>query len=154
MKCVLTLILSSVFSFSVMACSCAMTEGSLSDLVRQAHHQADVVVLARAERVEEQVPMEKKQQHQIRFQELQQTQFVSLKSWKGTFPARFYTRIETSCCVCGYKFKEGREYLLYLTGPDLQGMYQTNICSRTRVADIQATDEIKVLDQLFPSSHP
>jgi len=149
MKKCLSWVLLLLFSHPSWACSCANSELDFEQQVQQAYKQAGVVVLAKAERVTDFVPDPDKQG--FRFRERQTTQFVSLKSWKGNFPARFSTQIETTCCVCGYRFKAGTKYLLYLSGPDEQGAFQTNTCSRTKVADEFARDEIQLLDTLYAS---
>lgn len=147
MKTFVAWILLLLFSQPAWACSCASSDLSFEQQVQQAYQQAKVVVLAKAERVRDLVP--DPQEEGFRFREKQVTQFVSLKNWKGLSPGRFRTEIETTCCVCGYRFKAGTKYLLYLSGPNEQGAFQTSICSRTKVADKFAQDEIDLLDKLY-----
>jgi hypothetical protein len=117
------------------ACSCYFPEGSLRELVTQAYGQASAVLVARAESVED-VGLPRTRQR---------TRFVAIESWKGKHGDRFITDIEVMCCVCGYSFMEGREYLLYLYGPDEDGSYKTNTCSRTRPVTPELAVEIEVL---------
>jgi hypothetical protein len=147
----IVLIITLLATSSAYSCSCMMEQGSLEDKVLNAYQSASAVLLAKAETVENIKPWvaevwsEEKGHHKQTRYELQRTQFVALESWKGEHGKRFFTEVEIICCVCGYHFKEGREYLLYLYGPDERGYYSASSCSRTTQMSEKASEEIQIL---------
>ena len=141
-----------VVSMSAFSCSCAVREGSTEELVKLSLDEASSVVLATVEGIEQKdygMP-EGPIAPGSNFGRIDLTHFSEVKSWKGDHAKHFYTRIEVSCCMCGYVFEVGKTYLLYLHGPDNEGYYVTGICSRT-AHESDALDDIKVLDSAVPN---
>ncbi len=134
------------------ACSCIFEDLPLEESVSQSLSRVSSVVLAEAIHVKE---------NEVRIPSDEPiapgtdlggdiTQFEEIQTWKGVHGKSFHTKINTTCCMCGYSFKEGEAYLLYLSGPDEEGYYSTNSCSRTRPR-YGAEEEIDVLNQLAPN---
>ena len=138
-------------SWNALSCSCMRQEGSLEENVASSLSSATAVVWARAEVIENIEPYEaevwseEKGLHTEKLYQKQRTQFVALESWKGSHGKRFFTEVEILCCMCGYSFVEGEEYLLYLYGPNKDGYYHASTCSRTKIINSKSQDEIEVL---------
>ncbi len=150
-----------LFFFSIMAacskaiaCSCAFHDGSIEEAVTESYENASAVVLATAEHVENLEPFvadvwsEEKGHHKKTYYNSQRTQFVAVKSWKGEHGNRFFTEIVIACCMCGYSFEEGENYLLYLHGPDKNGSFSTSSCSRTKKETDKVKKELKILNKI------
>ncbi len=75
------------------------------------------------------------------------TRFAVRKSWKGQLAGEIQTRIIVECCLCGAQFEDDREYLLFLTGPDIEGFFSTNICALNRRAE-DSQEEQEVLNSI------
>lgn len=142
-------------SANAMSCSCISEHGSLEAQVTAAFSSASHVVWAKAESTQDMsfdqqdTSNTKKTNANSNRPEKQRTKFVSIESWKGAHPKRFSTEITTICCVCGYRFVEGTEYLLYLyNGPNKEGYYRTSICTRTKPMTSATSQEIKLLREL------
>ncbi|TRW49444.1 hypothetical protein FM042_00845 [Aliidiomarina halalkaliphila] len=135
-----------------MACSCAFHEGTLEEAVMDAYQGAVVVVLATAERIERLEPREgdawnqELGAHRRTYHDRQKTHFVTKQTWKGDHGPTFTTDIVTACCLCGYVFREGQTYLLYLYGPNEDGYFSTSTCSRTKIASDDIDKELEILD--------
>jgi hypothetical protein len=130
------------------ACSCMSPSLNHYDAVRSAYESADSVVIATAENiVQTDIPYSDRD-GSTAVGEV--TEFVSVSSFKGSHGKRFYTRIITACCMCGFVFEIGRTYLLYLVESREPGYYTTSICSRTEVVEM-AADDIAVLESLAPN---
>ncbi len=71
--------------------------------------------------------------------------------WKGDIGDRTLVRTAFTCCLCGFTFETGEEYLVYAVfGED--GTLRTSLCTRTRrLAD--ATHDPVVLGELKPVSN-
>jgi len=115
------------------------------DAVEEAYLAYDSVVLAKVVSVESgSFPLHPELKELLLSGEI--TTFALEHAWKGDPAVTFRTRIVTQCCFCGMSFVVGEHYLLYLTGPDDDGFYDTSSCSRSaRSAD--AGDDIAVLEQ-------
>jgi hypothetical protein len=129
-------------------------EGSLVDQVTSSVSSSSAVVWARAESTEDIEPYEtevwseEKGKRKETYYEKQRTQFVAIESWKGLHGKRFFTEVEVVCCVCGYRFVAGEEYLLYLYGPDKNGYYHASTCSRTKIISSTSREEIEILRKI------
>ncbi len=154
MRLVLIFLVLTIASAKAMACSCAIQDISIEEAVFDSFKRADVVVLATAENVENRETFEsevyslEKGHHKETYYNLQRTQFVAVKSWKGAHAKRFYTEIVIACCMCGYIFEEGKNYLLYLYGPDKNGYFSTSSCSRTQRESEAIKEEIEILNKI------
>ncbi|UAL42406.1 hypothetical protein K8B83_16320 [Shewanella inventionis] len=154
MKNVLVLLLLMLATTKAVACSCAFHDGTLEEAVIESYQNASAVVLATAEHVENLEPFvsdvwsEEKGHHKETYYNKQRTQFVALKSWKGEHGKRFFTEIVIACCMCGYSFEEGENYLLYLHGTDKNGYFSTSSCSRTKKATAKIEMELEILSKI------
>jgi hypothetical protein len=141
-------------SDSVFSCSCYFQEGSLEENVASSLLSASAVVWAKAESTEniepyeERVWSENNGERKNTLYRKQRTHFSVIESWKGMHEERFITEIEVVCCVCGYRFKDGEEYLLYLSGPNDDGYYHASSCSRTKKVTSQFREEIDILRKM------
>jgi hypothetical protein len=148
-------LLALIFSSShVLACSCMFHEGSLEEQVTSSLSSSSAVVWARAESTEDIEPYEtevwseEKGKRKETYYQKQRTQFVAIESWKGLHGKRFFTEVEVVCCVCGYRFIEGEEYLLYLYGPNKDGYYHASTCSRTKIINSKSLEEMEILRKI------
>jgi hypothetical protein len=135
-----------------LACSCIFEERGLEEAVQDSLHQASSVVLAQAVHVKQNntpIPTDASIGPDFDWGG-DITQFNEIQSWKGEHGKSFHTKINTMCCMCGYSFEAGKEYLLYLYGPNDDGYYSTSICSRTKPKD-HAEEEIQVLNRIAPN---
>ncbi len=134
------------------ACSCMFEDLPLEESVGKSLSGASSVVLAKAIYVEENETRVPSDEPIAPGTDLggDITQFEEIQSWKGVHGKSFHTKINTMCCMCGYSFREGESYLLYLSGPDEEGYYSTSTCSRTRPR-YGADEEIEVLNRLVPN---
>lgn len=136
------------------ACSCAFNDLSIEEAVAESYKNASAVVLATAEHVENFEPLvydvwsQEKGHHKKTYYNSQRTQFVAVKSWKGDHAKRFITEIVVSCCMCGYSFGEGQNYLLYLYGPDKNGYFSTSSCTRTKREAANIKNELDILNKI------
>ena len=124
------------------ACSCRPDSGTEAEQVAEALKSASVVFLGRItssamESWQERMPLT----------EVQKTKFRVTRQWKGVAQQVFELHIDVQCCVCGYEFPKTGEFLVYASGPDAEGYFQTNICTRTKPAS-EAMKEIEILDEL------
>jgi hypothetical protein len=53
------------------------------------------------------------------------------KSYKGAETSIITVSTTNACCICGYPFKVGEEYLVYASGSDSKAL-RASICSRTK----------------------
>lgn len=65
--------------------------------------------------------------------------FTVYKSWKGAETKSVTVRTTNICCICGFPFKIGKEYLVYAAGSDSKSL-SASICSRTKTLDAAAED--------------
>ena len=61
-----------------------------------------------------------------------------LEVWKGDIPARTEVYTANECCVCGFPFELGKDYLIY-AGRASRGALAVSLCSRTR--ELSKADE-------------
>ncbi|PCK07611.1 MAG: hypothetical protein COA42_13360 [Alteromonadaceae bacterium] len=154
MKYAIVLFLIMITAPKAIACSCAFHDGSLEEAVTDSYKNASAVVLATAEHVENFEPLisdvwsEDEGHQKETYYNSQRTQFVALKSWKGEHGKRFFTEIVITCCMCGYRFEEGENYLLYLYGPDKKGNFGTSSCSRTKRETVKIEQELEILNKM------
>ncbi|PCK06950.1 MAG: hypothetical protein COA42_16795 [Alteromonadaceae bacterium] len=154
MRKILLFLLLTVAAVKTMACSCAFQDTLIEEAVLDSYKRAAAVVLATAEHVENLEPFvaevysADKGHHKETYHNSQRTQFVALKSWKGEHGKRFFTEIFIACCMCGYSFEEGENYLLYLYGPDKNGYFSTSSCSRTKRETNEINKEIEILNKI------
>ena len=142
-------------SANAMSCSCIREHGNLEDQVAAAFASATIVVWAKAESTQDNSKSKLESSNNVQsikssdhFQK-QRTTFVTIESLKGDPPERFATEVVIVCCVCGYRFTEGKEYLLYLhNGPNKEGYYHANICTRTKAMTSAAMEEVEILRKL------
>ncbi len=140
-------------SIEAHSCSCVQDKGDLEEVVASSYRNSSSVLLAKVESIENINPTEKILEKNYKFSrvinyERQRVRFVALESFNGKHGKRFFT---DSKVKCGYHFVKKAEYLLYLKGPDINGYYQTNICSRTKPITINASDEIDILRRMSAS---
>lgn len=120
------------------ACSCAAPPEDLTESVTQSLEDADIVFLGNVDSVSTAQEADKHTGAKI-----QTTTFHVLESWKGEEGTRITTKIDIQCCVCGYRFRKNKEYLVF--GYSLEdGNYSTSICSLTG----QAARSKKVIEKL------
>lgn len=67
--------------------------------------------------------------------------------WKGEIEDLAIVTTAFTCCVCGFRFEIGEEYLIYAYDQD--GVYRTSICDRTKVLG-DAGDDLEQLGHLRP----
>lgn len=139
MKKIALLLLLMTVTGSAVACKCLSPKGPMEDDVKTSFNNASSVVLATAEQVEDIEPLSTGQYMS------QRTKFTAVESWKGSHGKEFFTEIVTVCCKCGYHFQAGINYLLYLSGPDQNGNYNTSTCSRTKREVDGIKQELEVL---------
>ncbi len=118
------------------ACSCREYSDDLELEVYRAYVKSQAVVLAKAVNVKVEGDIEI-------------TEFITVRAWKGIQTNRFYTEINTMCCICGTSFTKGKEYLLYLSGPDDKGYFRTSMCTRTRPFSNALIPEIEILAKIW-----
>lgn len=63
--------------------------------------------------------------------------FKVAKVWKGVTTETVVVSTINVCCICGYEFKVGKQYLVYAGGNE---SLSTNICTRTRQLKYAAGD--------------
>ena len=68
--------------------------------------------------------------------------------WKGAFGTQADVYTANECCICGFAFELGKEYLVYAYRPR-SGRLHTSICSRTR-AIAQAEADLEALGPGMP----
>ncbi len=69
--------------------------------------------------------------------------FKVIKSWKGITTEEAIVHTAHICCICGFPFKVGKEYLVYAYGEKGLG---TDICTRTRRLQY-ASEDVKFLGE-------
>lgn len=70
--------------------------------------------------------------------------------WKGDTGEDIVIYTAYTCCVCGYAFQLGEEYLIYAFAED-DGTLRTSICSRTMLLSA-ASEDLAALGDLKPQS--
>lgn len=65
--------------------------------------------------------------------------FAVLRAWKGASANRIVVSTTNVCCICGYPFEVGGEYLVYASGESV-GDLRTSICTRTKKLNDAAED--------------
>ncbi len=120
------------------SCSCAGYSDDLELEVYRGYVSSSAVVLAKA------INIERNEEDEIEV-----TKFITVKAWKGISEQHFYTKIYTICCACGVSFTKGKEYLLYLSGPNDEGYFRSSMCTRTRPFSKTSIPEIEVLDKIW-----
>jgi len=133
-----------LYSAKAFSCSCVPQPENQRKGVEDALGYSSSVVLALATSVTR-VPPEDK--HYDPKKDI--TEFSEIESWKGVHGKKFYTKIVTVCCMCGFRFEQGETYLLYLGGPDAEGFYTTSTCSRTKKL-ASAKADVQILRKLRP----
>ena len=75
-----------------------------------------------------------------------------LRVWKGALGARAEVYTPRECCICGFEFADGGEYLIYAyaSGRRPDGRLRTFLCTRTRAIARAAAD----LEALGPGTPP
>jgi hypothetical protein len=129
-----------------LACSCVHPPEDINAAVSEAYYQADSVVFAEATAIKPEWMLMSAGCTDIFMVPGEVTEFAVLKSWKGSNTSPIHTRIITETSACGRSFEKGKRYLLYLSGPDDQGYYETNWCSRTTEA-LNGSKDINVLNR-------
>lgn len=132
-----------LYSILAFPCSCAFQSGDIYKQVRESSSSASSVLIAQVESIE----ISQSDTHLT----TEITHFSEIESWKGIHGKQIYTKIVTTCCMCGISFVEGKTYLLYLYGPNKQGYYSSSSCTRTKPAE-GAEEEVEVLNSIFPVS--
>lgn len=77
--------------------------------------------------------------------EIKITEFDVVELFKGTTIDKIVTEIITVCCMCGYIFEEGKEYLVYANRNAEGEKYNTSICSRTKLLEETEREELEIL---------
>ena len=75
-----------------------------------------------------------------------------LEVWKGDIVARTEVYTANQCCVCGFPFELGKEYLIY-AGRASSGHLGVSLCSRTRELS-KAADDVAALGPGAAPSRP
>jgi hypothetical protein len=67
-------------------------------------------------------------------------------AWKGIDQQVVYVFTGRRCCICGYPFEEGKEYVVWATRDDVlaPGELSTDICKSTREVH-EASEQLKQL---------
>ena len=151
-------ILISLFAmiFPSLALTCSCVEYLVNDVeqIKASYERAASVVIAQAVTVKNINPTTtdyvdfKGKPYSETTYDLQETTFSVERSWKGTHGAQLKTEISLQCCICGYSFEEGKQYLLYLSLPEGSKYYSTSICSRTRELSESLDKELQILDDI------
>jgi len=67
--------------------------------------------------------------------------------WKGEVGEEQLLFTTYTCCVCGFRFEIGEEYLVYATVID--GVLRTSLCTRTALLS-EASEDLAILGNLHP----
>ena len=70
--------------------------------------------------------------------------------WKGEDVEEAVVYTAFTCCICGFGFEIGEEYLIYAS-LDVEGRPQTSICDRTALLQ-GASEDLVILGDLEPMS--
>jgi len=122
------------------ACSCAP---SLD--VDQELHRADAVFAGRVVALE--LVLSSDPAIGVSLEQLRATLSVH-SAWKGDVGEQTVVYTVFTCCVCGFRFEIGEEYLVYAIEQD--GELHTSICTRTRLLGV-ASDDLEKLGHLTPA---
>lgn len=123
---------------SALACSCEreLPGTSVEQQVRSAVDRVDVVFAGRVEQVEIQTV----ERGGRTYRELL-AHFTVTDTWKGEIGESVVVNGgPMECCVCGYTFVAGYNYLVYAYKDPSTGMLFTSICTRTDHLADAATD--------------
>ena len=74
-----------------------------------------------------------------------------MEVWKGDIAVRTDVYTANECCVCGFPFELGKEYLIY-AGRASSGHLGVSLCSRTRELS-RAADDVTALGPGAAPSH-
>ena len=128
------------------ACSCAISGRGLDVDVQYQFKSAQFVVSAHANS-KQNVTVKNPDTGQIMPTGKDIVNFTVLNSWKGSLENTFETRILYSEDSCGFHFRTGQNYLIFITGVDKDGYYITSLCAGTK--HITGDDpEIQILDRI------
>jgi len=119
-------------------CSCGTTKQG-AERVKESFANSDAVFLGR---VDEIVLAD-----DLSGAKVQTTTFRIVKSWKGQREGLIKTKINIQCCVCGYRFEQDYEYLVFAYRKKDSGWLSASICSSTTSRDA-ADDDIETLERL------
>ncbi len=144
MKHGLLLIVLLMNSSKVLACICIRGGETLEERVMHHYDSTSDVVLAKAEKVANMGRVFFDSRRKEKYKYTQRIQFTALKSWKGQHGNRFYTQVS----FCGFKFKQGESYLLYLDGPYEDGYYHAHMFSGTKKETDVIKPELEILNKM------
>ena len=128
-----------IFPIAAGACSCVGNDPKSINSVREQYDRADIVFLGKVEEI-----VESDDEDSIR--QVQTTTLFVLTSWKGEKSNRVMMKIDVTCCMCGYSFRNEQTHLIFGYEAD-DGFYATSICSMSMPAPI-AEETVKILDEL------
>ena len=134
MRLLLTIIIS-ITSHASFGCSCAPWPPDPIDAVNEAYEYYPIIFLGHVESAEI-LPGEG---------ELQETVFSVEKVWRGDIEGTLVSKIDISCCICGYQFEENISYLVFATETPNHS-YRISTCSLTRPLS-RAQDLINALNR-------
>lgn len=129
---------------TAMACSC----GNESN-VQIALEQADAVFAGRVIALKLAPRLSEDPTVSFAIEDLEVTVAVHSR-WKGEITAETLVYTAFTCCVCGFPFQIGEEYLIYALADD-EGKLRTSICSQTALL-ANASDDLGLLGNLSPAS--
>lgn len=72
-----------------------------------------------------------------------EVRFKVLQTWKGTKSATVTVFTANVCCICGYKFEVGEQYLVYARGSKKDSL-STDTCTRTQKL-VTANQDLRIL---------
>ena len=126
-------------SFAAAACSCAPPPD-----IDQALESADAVFAGRVIAME--LVPDADPAIGVSMEHLRVTIAVH-SAWKGEIAEQATVYTAFTCCVCGFRFEIGEEYLVYAYGQD--GVHRTSICDRTKRLEA-AGEDLEQLGHLTP----
>lgn len=127
-----------------MACSCASEADALLAL-----EKADAVFAGRVVALELVTRFDEDPTVSFTTEDLMVTVAVHSR-WKGDAADQMVLYTAFTCCVCGFSFQIGEEYLIYAYANE-DGTLRTSMCSRTAILE-GASADLVLLGNLIPAS--
>lgn len=129
----LALLLALAIAPSSHACSCIRLPSNPVALVDHALEWADFVFLGKVLSIKPDFP------HPM----TQHTRISVVEAWKGQIAGIVESRVFVGCCMCGFTFGVGAQYLIFATRSE-DGFLHVSVCSGTDLAE-RRLKEIKYL---------
>lgn len=133
------------------ACSCQHVDSdSLEFKVAWEVRRSSLIARALVESTEPVSPYFSQQQtdrgrRRVQRYEAERAHLKTLEVFQGAPGKQFISQQSNAGASCGFNFEEGKEYLVYLSGPFADGRYAASMCSRTRIVTERTRREIEIL---------